>query len=300
MKSKHWRAANDAHMKKRLLPLALLLSPLAAAQSAPNPYLGANITRTYTLDDLMTRPGLIRLGKGDMVVIDLPSDVSAVVTPQAGSMDIPAPLGNVVVLTAKVSSGSAQMLVQLDSGKYANFALNFTSGGNGMKRVLVTDSPNIEYAPTVSTPQNSSMPAYTAPSPASAPITVVPTTPASASPAALAPLKTIQATLPISRAQPEWLLATAKINSSTLGDSVAVTITNIGTRAVTFTPDATLTVDGQAMRGNADGNLTVQAGQSRSFLVNLPARVTPNASVTLDWAAFDQGSNTYYHVTPHS
>ena len=287
-------------MKTILMPLALSLSTFALAQSAPNPYLGANITRTYNLDDLMNRPGLISLGKGDMVVIDLPSDVSAVVTPQSGSMDIPAPLGNVVVLTAKVSSGNAQMLVQLDSGKYANFALNFTSGGNGMKRVLVVDSPKIEYAPAVQDAPESGMPAYSAPLPASAPITVTPAAPVGAAPVSIAPLKALAALTPLTRAQPEWLLATAKVNSSALGDSLAVTITNIGTRAVTFAPDATITVDGRAIQGNADGDLTVQAGQSKSFLVNLPARVTPNASVVVDWAAFDASSNTYYHVTPHS
>lgn len=295
-------------MKKSLLLLAALgFSTVAFAQAtAPagsNPYLGANITRVYSLDDLMNRPGLITLGKGDMLILDLPSDVSAIVTPQAAMMDIPEPLGNVVVLTGKVSTGKAQLFVQLENGKYAPFLVTFTPGGNGMKRLRITDEPKIDSAQPIPAPAPAvtAMPAYTAPT-LGAPIFTPPPPAASESRQqiqnVLAPVTSLPAAVQtITRAQPEWLKLSTHLSSEQRADVLTVEVTNGGTRPLVLSgKDVVVTVDGRQVLATTVQEVRVQPGETQKVEITLSERVTPGAKITLDWLAFDAGANAFYRI----
>lgn len=302
-------------MKKLILLATLSLSTAFAQATAPagsNPYLGANITRTYSLDDLMNRPGLITLGKGDMLILDLPSDVTAIVTPQAAMMDIPEPLGNVVVLTGKVSTGKAQLFVQLENGKFAPFLVTFTPGGNGMKRIRILDEPRIDYAQPIPapTPQVTTMPAYTAPAGA-API-FTPST-ASAKPAVttpdrqqiqgvLAPVTALPASVPtLTRAQPTWLQLTPYLSSEQRADVLTLKVSNGGARPLVFSGrDVVVTVDGRQVLVTMAQEVRVQPGETQMVDMVLTDRVEPGAKVNLDWLAFDAGANAYYRVAARS
>ncbi|ABW34996.1 hypothetical protein Dgeo_2953 (plasmid) [Deinococcus geothermalis DSM 11300] len=297
---------------KKLILLAVLTQSIALAQvTAPagsNPYLGANITRVYSVDDLMTRPGLLTLGKGDMFMLDFPADVTAVVTPQAATMDIPEPLGNVVVMTAKVSSGKAQVFVQLENGKYATFMVTFTPGGNGMKRIKVTDEPRTDFAQPIPAPVPpvTAMPSFTAPAtgtPIFTPSTA--SQPAPAEPESrqqiqnvLAPVTSLPAAVQtITRAQPDWLKLSTHLGSESRGDVLTVSVTNGGARPLMFSgKDVVVTVDGRQVLVTVAGEVRVQPGETQKVDLALEGRVTPGAVMTLDWLAFDAGANAYYRV----
>ncbi|MBZ9714967.1 hypothetical protein [Deinococcus multiflagellatus] len=294
-------------MKKLLLSAALLLSTASAQLTAPagsSPYLGANITRTYSVDDLMTRPGLLAIGKGDLYTLDFPSDVVAVVTPQSASLDIPEPIGNVLSITSKVSNGTAQMTVYLENGKYAQFMLTFTPGGTGMKRIKVLDVPKIDYAQPIPAPvpAATSMPSFTAPAPIFTPTTAKTVTGVSTDrqqvQSVLAPVAGLPAAVPaITRAQPEWLTFGAALAPEAQGDVLAVTVTNSGARPLVFNgKDVAVTVDGRQMLATSAAEIRVEPGQTQRIVLTLGGRVEPGAALTLEWLAFDAGANAFYRV----
>ena len=295
-------------MKKLIVLAALLFSPALAQVTAPagsNPYLGANITRIYSLDELANRPGLLTLGKGDLFMLDFPADVTTVVTPQAATMDIPEPLGNVVVMTAKVSSGSAQVLVQLENGKYATFIVKFTPGGSGMKRIKVIDEPKTDYAQPIPAPVPAvtAMPSFTAPTMTGAPI-FTPSTASQPAPVAsdgrqqvqnvLAPVASLpSAVQTITRAQPDWLRLSTHLSS----EGMTVSVTNGGARPLVFSgKDVVVTVDGRQVLVTSAQEVRVQPGETQEVNLVLTERVTPGAVMNLDWLAFDAGANAYYRV----
>lgn len=265
---------------------AALIASVAQAQQTPvptsvNPYLGTNITRTYSINELMNRPGLLTLGKGDMIFLDYDSDVDVIVTPQAALMDIPEPLGNLVVLTGKVSSGTAQLMIRLTNGKYTPFMINFTPGSNTMKRIRITDLPAVDFAqPVVQTPVASgSLPQYAAGGPNTYDLT------------RFLPAAT---TAPLNRTQPSWLAA----GLSNQQNTVAITITNGGPRELRLSSkDLQLNVEGRAVPVNLSSDLTVGSGQTQVVTLPLGSAVSPDADLSATWLAYDAGANTYYNVT---
>jgi len=318
-------------IKTCFLTAALTLTAAAFAQALPNsanPYLGSNITRTYTLEDLSTRPGLLQIGKGDMVILDFTSEISAIITPQAAMMDIPEPLGNIAVLTGKVASGSAQLLVQLDNGKYASFAISFIPGGNGMKRIKIEDFPKMDYAqPVVAAPapSNQNMPSYFAPIPlpasstfspapvvAAAPMPVQPAVapvmvqaPAPAAPAAPliipAPITlnrnnlNVPSATSMNRPQPAWISMNTIMNGQ---QNVLITVTNRGVRPLTLSSrDLVITMDNRTMASFSDDVIQVAAQAAQTISVPLDAPVVPGTSVRIGWNAFDAGAKTFYALS---
>lgn len=276
----------------------------AAAQPAnPSPYLGSNITRTYNVEDLMTRPGLLKIGKGDMIVLDFPAAVTAIITPQAAMLDIPEPIGNIAVLTGKVASGSAQMMVQLDNGKYATFQISFTAGGNGMKRIKVQDIPATDYAqPVADAPAAASaFPVISAPvTPAALP---APSQPAPSQPGAAGSGSLNVGTFPtqgaaaLNRPQPAWLRLDSSVKS---GGALTVTVSNSGVRPITLnTKDLYITDQGRSMPVTYDQDVTVNASASQTFIIPLPEQASISSGIKVDWLAFDTGANTYYALSNH-
>ncbi|ASN83478.1 hypothetical protein DFI_19010 (plasmid) [Deinococcus ficus] len=263
----------------------------AQAAASTSPYLGGNITRVYNLEDLMTRPGLITVGKGDMVIFDFPSDIGAIITPQSPMLDIPEPLGNVAVMTAKVASGSAQVMVQLDNGKYASFVLNFTSGGNGMKRIKIQDLPRTDFAqPITAAPAAPvTMPVYQAPA-AQMPVFTPPSLDRSS--------LTVPTTASINRPQPTWIQFSGALNRGDANNWVSVNVTNQGPRPVTLSSkDLYLSEGGRALATTFDQAVTVAPGTTQTVNIPAPSTLDPGATVTLNWLAFDAAANTYYSLT---
>lgn len=305
-------------MRRPFLAVLFLTSALSPVLAQSAPPLGANITRTYDVTDLMTRPALLTLGKGDMLILDLPGDVSAVVTPQASSLDIPEPLGNVVVMTAKVSTGKAQIFVQLQSGKYASFLVNFVPGGSGMKRVKITDDPDPDLAQPRATPARPPTSRSLATPPAGgadvpprafAPIPV----PASATPAAdpvstpstsdvIPPAAPPTAVTPVvaslTRPQPDWLRLGARVEHEPRADVLIVTLANVGTRTLHVgAEDAVVTVDGRRVLATLDAEVDVRPRAIENVRLTLAERVAPGSVVRVTWTGRDEGLRTTYRFS---
>ena len=269
--------------------IALTVPCISQAQQVPtstNPYLGANITRVYTIDELTNRPGLLTLGKGDMIYLDFYNDVDVIVTPQSPMMDIPEPLGNLVVITGKVNSGTALMGVRLTNGRLANFIINFVPGTTTMKRIQVTDTSKVDYAqPVVQTPvASNAMPGYVAPNMAGA---------ASNGQYDLTRFIPTSTSTPLNRTQPAWLSTYA----SASGNTLSISISNGGPRDLTLSnKDLQVTVEGRNVDVNLSQDLTVAAGKTQVITLPLNADVSPGADVSARWLAFDAAANTYYQI----
>lgn len=250
---------------------------LAATPASTNPYLGQNITRTYAISELLNRPGLLTLGKGDMLYLDYDQDVDTINTPDGAMMDIPEWKGNVVTITGKVATGTAQLLVTLVDGKITPLVINFTPKTNTLKRIRITDIPSADYAqPQPPAPVVSAgLPAYRAPITSSAALGV------GAAPA------------PITRAQPDWL----KVELSQTGNTVAISVSNAGPRALKLArQDLNLSADGSPLSVNLNGDLDVAPGQTQVVTLPLSNAVSPGAALMAEWLAYDAAASTYYKV----
>ena len=130
-------------MKKFLLTAALLGLSLASAQSpdvpaanASNPYLGGNITREYRASDLKNSYGILDVAVGEIWVLNLPDDVTDVVTSREGVLQFNQ-RGPRVVVGALASSGSYPMLVMTADSVYFFQVRLSASRGGGVRNVVV-------------------------------------------------------------------------------------------------------------------------------------------------------------------
>ena len=130
-------------MKKFLLTATLLGLPLASAQSpdapaanASNPYLGGNITREYRASDLKNSYGILDVAVGEIWVLNLPDDVTDVVTSREGVLQFNQ-RGPRVVVGALASSGSYPMLVMTADSVYFFQVRLSASRGGGVRNVVV-------------------------------------------------------------------------------------------------------------------------------------------------------------------
>lgn len=298
-------------MKRFALTIAAFTAALSlnsapvAAQSTPastNPYLGANITRTYNITDLKNRPGLLTLGKGDVVMLDFDAEIDAVITPDGAKMDIPEPLGNLLVITGKVSNGMARIVVRLVDGQDATFIINFTPGGNGMKRIRVVNTPRLDYAQPTTTniPQaqviTTTQPIYNAPVISGGQVHGASNTQAPSYD--LSRFNTTPLT-PLTRTQPSWLEVNSTLTqqSGTGVNTATVSIKNGGTRTLRLSgKDLVLSADGKALNVNMDSNIQVDPGETRTLTINLTETVTAGAVIAVEWLAYDPVTVTYYRI----
>lgn len=270
--------------KRKLTVLAIMTTLLLSAAHAQGvqsaPPTGKNFTAYYSTTELMTRPGLITLGKGGSVLMDFPDNIDAVVTAQGALLDIPEPLGNLLFVTAKVSTGQANITVRLENGTYAVWQITFVSGMTPLKRMKIEDAPVTAPAAQSAAPgvPNVGMPIYL---------------PAAPGVTATAPVMTT----PLNRAQPQWLTVTADVQRALNGNTLNVTVKNSGPRTVTFAPsDLSVSVGGVTQAVDVTDALTVGPNETKTYPVRLSSGAE-NAAVTVEWLAFDQASNTYYRAS---
>lgn len=275
---------------KALITTLVLAAGVASAQGVAAPA-GKNFTAYYSTADLMTRPGLITLGKGGSVLMDFPDNIDAVVTAQGALLDIPEPLGNLLFVTAKVSTGQANITVRLENGTYAVWQITFTSGMTPLKRIKVEDAPVSAPAPVTSAPSagpNTGLPIYLPASVTQAPATAAPSAATAAQPVSVTP--------PLNRAQPQWLTVTADVRRALNSNTLLVTVRNSGPRTLTLAPaDLSVSVSGVAQAVDVTDTLTVGPNETRTYEVRLSSAVE-NGPVSVEWLAYDQAANTYYRV----
>lgn len=274
-------------LMKALITTLLLAAGVASAQGSAAPA-GKNFTAYYSTADLMTRPGLITLGKGGSVLMDFPDNIDAVVTAQGALLDIPEPLGNLLFVTAKVSTGQANVTVRLENGTYAVWQITFVSGMTPLKRMKIEDAPVSAPAPVTA-------------GPAAAPATGLPIyLPASAAPTASAAAPTVAttpATTPaLNRAQPQWLSMSADVRRALNSNTLTLTVRNSGPRTLTFAPaDLSVSVSGVVQATDVTEALTIGPNETRTYDVRLSS-AAENGPVNVEWLAHDQAANTYYRV----
>ncbi|WP_189091357.1 hypothetical protein [Deinococcus ruber] len=136
---------------RSVLLSALVLATLAGSRAAaaptqdttPNPYIGGNITRTYSADDLKKTYGILDMAVGEIWVLNLPDTVTDVITSRDGVLQF-SQRGNRVVMGAIASSGSYPVLVMTGDSVYFFQARLSASRGGGVRNVVVRgdESPN--------------------------------------------------------------------------------------------------------------------------------------------------------------
>lgn len=233
-------------MKKFLLTAALLGLPLASAQSpdapanASNPYLGGNITREYRALDLKNSYGILDVAVGEIWVLNLPDDVTDVVTSREGVLQFNQ-RGPRVVVGALASSGSYPMLVMTADSVYFFQVRLSASRGGGVRNVVVRgdEAPSQEQA-IPGFPSTAAQPVG-----AASPTTTVAQTmrPAALVPAAQAPKASSPATAAVQATAP----------------APAVTVPVQGVSAPQKAPQAQVQVEWRALTNGAQTRLYYRA-----------------------------------------
>jgi|GEM_PF-5896190 len=287
---------------KALTVLTLALSPITVAHATNNPYLGSNVTRTYDLADLMNKPGQLDIGKQDMFILDMPETVTEVVASKEGLLQVEV-MDNLVMLTAKKTTGSTPLMIRLESGKYAMWQVRAVPGGNTLKRIQVLDHPNTD----VTKPNLGSLPI--SPVQNTTVITTSPTvdtTPqngpelASARQNLNAAISSVQSlktqSAPVKDAPAELHVKAVKQNAEK-STALVLTLSNGLGRDVTL--DAKylkVRVNGQTLDAQAT-TLSLTAGSTSFALVTLPQAVQADAVVTVEWLAYDSVTKVYYRLS---
>lgn len=183
-------------MKKSILLFLALFTATSHVQAAtsPAPYLSGNITRTYNAEDLKTRSALLDVSIGDIWVINLPDDVTDVITSKQGVLQFKQS-GSKVIVGALATSGTYPVLVTTADDVYF-FTVRLTGQkGGGVRNVNVTAATATDSseeaapiaAPTVATPNITGPNAVSLPNTAAKPANTA--TQAQSRPAPAAPVR---------------------------------------------------------------------------------------------------------------
>ncbi|MBB5234190.1 hypothetical protein HNQ09_001628 [Deinococcus budaensis] len=280
-------------MKKVLLALSLLSAASLSLAATPGPTLGGNITTTFNALDLQDRPMVLKMHQGETWQLDLPDSVAKIISGRDDQLDVQVD-SNVVFLKAIQNTGWGNLTIRLKNGDSIQVVYSLASAsGRYIRRVVVeypTD-PELTEAPV-----QAARPVY------STPTTTVPAASTPRTPAALAPTPTIPvATGP--QVAPEWLRF-GFIGGTRNGTSLNLgyRITNIGTEAVVFNPQAVrMQAGSQALKvavlGDQNGTVRVNAGQTvyGNLVVDTTGSVS-NAPITWSWIGSTMSGAHQYDV----
>ncbi|GGR12831.1 hypothetical protein [Deinococcus ruber] len=177
---------------------AVLAAPTQDVASSP--YIGGNITRTYSADDLKKTYGILDMAVGEIWVINLPDTVTDVITSRDGVLQF-SQRGNRVVMGAIASTGSFPVLVMTADSVYFFQARLSPNRGGGMRNVIVRG----DEAPS----QDQQIPGFPS-SPAATPVSAAPAAPKPQPVAAALPL-------PMPAARPAAAAAVSLPTPTTVG-----------------------------------------------------------------------------------